>query len=564
MLVCHQCSLNNPLHHNFCQKCGFSLVCRWAVVFDHFPDDGETTTPQLNDGQLSARPYLGARYQQLESEVKKSPTQTTLVKVLDSLPQQSSPLQELMKQQPVDTDPARLGQLPTVFPEWELWEKGGISQEARPYLALKPLLSEHIPQLYDAWHRNDQTVLILESHDGDATLFDRCQEPQQSPSQLSEWCNTLLQLWVYLEPWAVRTSLLDSDNLFVHDNQQIYCQRLIPEILEQPLSLEYLVDFWWKLLPDSKLRSSLIEIKQTENNLTIERLEQHLRQVKTQAENNQTTDKTLTPVTVQGLEAAAATDVGQQRDHNEDFYSIETNYRIKQNPEGINSEYQGLYILCDGMGGHAAGEVASAMAIQKLQNYWGKNWQDVLPSSEEIQQSILFTNQALFEINQDKAAAGNGRMGTTLVMVMIQGNQVAVAHVGDSRCYILEAHGNPVQITLDHEVGQREILRGVEPEIAYGRHDSYQLTQAIGPRDEDSIDPEIQFFSLREDTLILLASDGLTDQDLLEIHGEELLRPMVRKDISLSAGVNKLVEFGNIYNGHDNITTIAVLVSIEK
>ncbi len=533
------------------------------MVFDHSPDNGETTTPQLNDGQLPARLYLGARYQKLELEIKKLPARTTLVKVIDSLPNQSSPLQELMKQQPVDPDPARLGQLPTVFPEWELWERGGVSQEARPYLALKPLLSEHIPQLYDAWHRNDQAVLILESNDGNATLFDRCQE-EQSPSQLAEWCNTLLQLWVYLEPWAVRSSLLDSDNLFVHDNQQIYCQRLIPEILEQPLSLEYLVDFWWKLLPDSKLRSSLIEIKQTENNLTIERLEQHLRQVKTQAENNQTTDKTLTPVTVQGLEAAAATDVGQQRDHNEDFYSIETNYRIKQNPEGINSEYQGLYILCDGMGGHAAGEVASAMAIQKLQNYWGKNWQDVLPSSEEIQQSILFTNQALFEINQDKAAAGNGRMGTTLVMVMIQGNQVAVAHVGDSRCYILEAHGNPVQITLDHEVGQREILRGVEPEIAYGRHDSYQLTQAIGPRDEDSIDPEIQFFSLREDTLILLASDGLTDQDLLEIHGEELLRPMVRKDISLSAGVNKLVEFGNIYNGHDNITTIAVLVSIEK
>jgi protein phosphatase len=563
MLVCPQCSLNNPLHHNFCQKCGFSLVCRWAVVFDHSPDHGETTTPQLNDGQLPALLYLGARYQKIELEIKKLPARTTLVKVIDSLPNQSSPLQELMKQQPVGTDPGRLGQLPTVFPEWELWERGGVSQEARPYLALKPLLSDHIPKLYDAWHRNDQTVLILESNDGDATLFDRCQE-KQSSSQLAEWCSTLLKLWIYLEPWTTRSSLLDFDNLYVHDNQEVYCQRLIPEILEQPLSLEDLVDFWWKLLPDSKIRSSLIEIKQTENNITIERLEQHLRQVKTQAESNQTADKTLTPVTVQGLEAAATTDVGQQRDHNEDFYSLETNYRIKQNPEGIVSEYQGLYILCDGMGGHAAGEVASAMAIQKLQNYWEKNWQDVLPSTEEIQQSILFTNQALFEINQGKAAAGNGRMGTTLVMVMIQGNQVAVAHVGDSRCYILEAHGNPVQITLDHEVGQREILRGVEPEIAYGRHDSYQLTQAIGPRDEDSIDPEIQFFSLREDTLILLASDGLTDQDLLEIHGEELLRPMVKKEISLSAGVNKLVEFGNNYNGHDNITAIAVLVSIEK
>ncbi len=562
MLVCPQCSSNNPLHHKFCQRCGFSLVCRWAIVVDHSQDDGETTIPQLNDGQLPARLYLGARYQKLDLEIKELPAHTTLVKVLDSLPSQSSPLQELMKQQPVDPDPARLGQLPANFPEWELWERGGVSQEARPYLALQPLLGEHIPKLYDAWHRNNQAVLILEARDGDTTLIDRCQELQQLPSQLANWCNILLRLWVYLEPWAVRSSLLDLDNLYVDNNQQIYCQRLIPEIVTQPLSLQDLVDFWLKILPDSKLRSSLVEFIKEKEHLTVESLKQHFQQIYEHPEINRSTDKTLAPVTVIGLEAAAATDVGQQRDHNEDFYSIETNHRIKQNPEGVNSEYQGLYILCDGMGGHAAGEVASAMAIQKLQNYWEKHWQNVLPSEEEIQQAIFFTNQALFEINQDKA--GNGRMGTTLVMVMVQDNQIAIAHVGDSRCYILETNGSPVQITLDHEVGQREILRGVEPEIAYGRHDSYQLTQAIGPRDENSIDPEVQFFSLREDTLILLASDGLTDQDLLEIHGEELLRPMVQKEISLSVGINKLVEFGNSYNGHDNITAIAVLVNIDK
>jgi protein phosphatase len=149
-------------------------------------------------------------------------------------------------------------------------------------------------------------------------------------------------------------------------------------------------------------------------------------------------------------------------------------------------------------------------------------------------------------------------------MVMVQDNHIAIAHVGDSRCYLLEANGSLVQITLDHEVGQREILRGVEPEVAYGRPDSYQLTQAIGPRDESSISPDIQFFGLREDTLILIASDGLTDRDLLEIHGEELLRPMLQKTVPLSAGVNQLVEFGNNYNGHDNITAIAVLVQIGK
>jgi protein phosphatase len=560
MLVCPQCSSENPLNHQFCQKCGFALVCRWAVIVDHSQDDGEITTPQPNDSQTPARLYLGARYQKLALEIKSLSTTTTLVKVLDSLPSQPSPLQELMNQQPVNPDPARLGQLPITFPEWELWERGGVSNEARPYLALKPLLSDHIPQLYDAWQRNGQTVLILEANDEDAALYSQCQESQQSLPQLTSWCQTLLQLWTYLEPWSVRSSLLDKENLYVNNNQQIYFQRLIPEEIEQALSLKDLVQFWLHLLPASALQANLKTIVNEDRDITIQSLKQILQGVHSSAGADEEVHQSLAI----GLAAAAATDVGKQRDHNEDFYSIDTSCRIKQNPEGINSEYRGLYVLCDGMGGHAAGEVASTMAIQKLQEYWDKHWQDVLPSEEEIKKAILFTNQALFEINQTKAAAGNGRMGTTLVMVMIQNNQIAIAHVGDSRCYILENSSRPVQITLDHEVGQREILRGVEPEVAYGRADSYQLTQAIGPRDESSIDPEVQFFSLREDTLILIASDGLTDRDLIELHGEELLRPMVVKEISLSVGVKQLIEFGNNYNGHDNITAIAVLVNIGK
>jgi protein phosphatase len=565
MLVCPQCSSKNPLRHRFCQKCGFSLVCRWAVIIDHSPADGEITTSQLSEGQSPAHLYLGARYQKLDLEVKSLSTNIFLVKVLDTLPSQSSPLQELMKQQPVDPNPARLGKLPVDWPEWELWERGGVIPAARPYLALHPLLGEQIPQLYDAWHRNDQTVLILEASDDDDRLAEQCQLSLQSSAQLADWCNTLLQLWVYLEPWSVRSSLLEVDNLYVNSpEQQIYLQRLISD--SQPLALTDLTAFWLKILPDSPLRKSIATFMETADQLTIEQLQKYL-QLQQIPEHSQITLGDPEPIvvpTVRELSAAAATDVGQQRDHNEDFYSIETCCRIKQNPGDSSTEYRGLYILCDGMGGHAAGEVASSMAIQELQKYWAEHWQAVLPSEEEIQQAIIFTNQALFEINQSKEAAGNGRMGTTLVLVMVQDNQVAIAHVGDSRCYILETSGQPVQITLDHEVGQREILRGVEPEIAYGRPDSYQLTQAIGPRDENSIDPEIQFFSLREDTLILLASDGLTDQDLLELHGEELLQPMVKKEISLAAGVDNLVDFANSYNGHDNITAIAVLVSIGK
>jgi protein phosphatase len=74
----------------------------------------------------------------------------------------------------------------------------------------------------------------------------------------------------------------------------------------------------------------------------------------------------------------------------------------------------------------------------------------------------------------------------------------------------------------------------------------------------------VQIFSLREDTLILIASDGLTDRDLVEENGEALLRPLINRQISLHQGVKQLVEFANGYNGHDNITAITVRIQVGK
>ena len=100
-------------------------------------------------------------------------------------------------------------------------------------------------------------------------------------------------------------------------------------------------------------------------------------------------------------------------------------------------------------------------------------------------------------------------------------------------------------------------LRGVDPEIAYGRPDSYQLTQAIGPRDRNYIAPEIRFFEL-QDTLILLASDGLTDNQLLENYWLTNVAPLLAADSNLQDGVDRLIDFANEYNGHDNITALVV------
>lgn len=100
--------------------------------------------------------------------------------------------------------------------------------------------------------------------------------------------------------------------------------------------------------------------------------------------------------------------------------------------------------------------------MKTLQQYFKNYWQShvSLPTEDSIREAVLLANQAIYELNQRDARSGIGRMGTTLVMVLLHNTQVAVAHVGDSRLYRLSHKGGLEQVSVDHEVGQREILRG--------------------------------------------------------------------------------------------------------
>jgi protein phosphatase len=134
--------------------------------------------------------------------------------------------------------------------------------------------------------------------------------------------------------------------------------------------------------------------------------------------------------------------------------------------------------------------------------------------------------------------------------------------VGDSRVYCLTRKQGLEQITVDHEVGQREIARGIEPSVAYGRADAYQLTQALGPRNEDSLHPDVTFFEINEDMLLVLVSDGLSDNDCLETHWQTHLQSLLSSASNLETGIQNLIELGNEHNGHDNITAILVRVKV--
>ncbi|MDG2989727.1 serine/threonine phosphatase [Candidatus Synechococcus calcipolaris G9] len=272
------------------------------------------------------------------------------------------------------------------------------------------------------------------------------------------------------------------------------------------------------------------------------------------------------PKQVVCLEVFGHTDTGRERHHNEDFFLIHNRQKQWFTSSGQQVQAEGLYIVCDGMGGHAEGEVASSLAAKTLCDYFEEfwPWQSPLPDATLFREGILRANQAIFSVNEDKSKTGSGRMGTTLIAALVQGSMIRIGHVGDSRVYRFSKRLGLEQITVDHEVGQRFIQQGVEPEIAYGRPDAYQLTQALGPRNSNALSPDVYDIEVHEDTLLLLCSDGLTDNRCLESHVVSHILPMLDFKADLRQGVYQLVQLGNEFNGHDNLTVIAARMKLRS
>ena len=280
---------------------------------------------------------------------------------------------------------------------------------------------------------------------------------------------------------------------------------------------------------------------------------------------------------LQNITYAGKTDVGKQRDRNEDdFAAIFQTRSINGKSQISDRSYRGLFVLCDGMGGHEGGAEASAIAVNSIIEQFQPFWVDTLPGSQKLEEIISNANQAIFIKNESEQRQALGRMGTTLVMLTIHDLEVAIAHVGDSRIYKVTNSPNLpaedatesnlpklAQITRDHEVLNQLIDLGVDLETAQARPDAHQLTQALGPNPTNLLSPSIQIFSLTEPTLFLLCSDGLCDNDAIEQNWRSHLLPILNKEIDLQTGLDNLIELGNNINGYDNLTAILVLCDLD-
>ena len=235
---------------------------------------------------------------------------------------------------------------------------------------------------------------------------------------------------------------------------------------------------------------------------------------------------------------SARTDVGRHREHNEDDYGV---------GEGTHVAERGhLFVVCDGMGGHEAGEVASRIAVESiLSAFYAETGED---RGEALSVALDYANTSIFNEGHQSSIS----MGTTGVAAVIHRDECIIANVGDSRAYLIRK-GAIRQISRDHTLVNEQIAAGMitsaDAEKMLYKH---VITRTLGHQPDVIVDT-FRFAVLPND-IIMLTSDGLinhlSDDDILA----------VSMQLSLVDSVDRLVDMANERGGNDNITVLMVRV----
>ena len=240
------------------------------------------------------------------------------------------------------------------------------------------------------------------------------------------------------------------------------------------------------------------------------------------------------------MESYAQTDVGLKRNNNQDFVYA-SDHRI--------GPLDGLLVVADGMGGQAAGDLASRLCVEAMV--------DVIEGSADsgtvrvLSKAIRAANRAVCE--RARTDPGLEGMGTTLVAAVPDHGCLYVANVGDSRLYIVD-DDRIEQITHDHSLVE-ELIRNGQLDRNKGRNHPEKniITRAMGSRNEAV--PDFFEISLTPGDRILMCSDGLSNM----VENDEL-RDIVRENEDLDSVVTSLIERANYYGGNDNISAVVISV----
>ena len=243
----------------------------------------------------------------------------------------------------------------------------------------------------------------------------------------------------------------------------------------------------------------------------------------------------------------AATDIGKVRDHNEDSFMT---LGGKSSPRGFDA----LLVVADGMGGHAAGEVASQMTVDGIKR---------MLASEDLESPDLegnafgaFLGKVLESVNQEVWEAGQTPekqgMGTTCTLAAMRGDQLFLAHIGDSRAYLLR-DGELHQVSTDHSWVEEAVAMGTLTREAARIHPNRNvITRAIGLDPKAQID--VSAIPIEDGDLILLCSDGLNSM-IGDDEIERILKKSAPKQVCQA-----LIDAANGQGGHDNTTVVVATI----
>jgi protein phosphatase len=251
------------------------------------------------------------------------------------------------------------------------------------------------------------------------------------------------------------------------------------------------------------------------------------------------------------LEHAAQTDVGLVRDLNEDAFIVEPS--------------ENMYLVADGMGGQAAGEIASAMACEKITDFivltsveagatWPTSYDNLLSHSlNRLQEAFRSANRAIYEAaSTDPDKQG---MGTTGVCALFEDSTMYLAHVGDSRAYLIR-NGSMEQLTRDHSWIHDQVESGLMTEEEAQDHPYRNIiTRALGAGSDVRVD--LSEHPLEDNDLMLLCSDGLTAM----VSDDQIMNLLKDNAEDLDAAVKAFIDAANASGGKDNITAILIRYS---
>ena len=238
------------------------------------------------------------------------------------------------------------------------------------------------------------------------------------------------------------------------------------------------------------------------------------------------------------MKTFSMTHVGQRRETNQDYmYTSETS--VGRLPD--------LFLVADGMGGHAAGDYASRFTVEKIVEY--------VTESEESEpvtvlgEAVRYANEHLLaEANADASKAG---MGTTIVAAVVVGDKLYTANVGDSRLYVINQE-RITQITRDHSLVEEMVRLGeMDKEDAKVHPDKNIITRAIGAK--DSVEVDFYEHRLKKGDIILMCTDGLSNM----VEDEELFH-IVQGGRDIVESAQSLVETAKENGGTDNIGIVLV------